>query len=229
MNLERILDATAEVRPLRLALVQDEGPTNSAPMHDDAEERQREAERAAREQAFRQAQEEGYRKGLEGAEAEIAAAVAKARASVLKENEANAQALDEQSKRLEELGSSLKELLAHVKAKLPDTVAELTFSSLGAVLHELHDQEPLVRRLVLETIASREQRPAILYLAPDDVGTLSGISGPDLQLASDAGLAPGACRLETARGNFETGLEARLDAIKNALLASATTSDSNRS
>lgn len=223
------LEAELPVRSLRSALVQEAVSDDMVDKSHDAGAQRLDADAKAREQALCLAHEDGYQQGMKAAEAAIATATADARAAVLKGNASREKALAEQQQHLETLASSLSALLAQVETALPDTVAELTYSSLSAVLRDLHDQEPLVRRLVRETLRSRRQRPAVLYLAPDDLAMLSDIGSADLELISDAALAPGACRLEDARGNFEASIGARLDAIRNALVELVTTSGQGES
>jgi flagellar biosynthesis/type III secretory pathway protein FliH len=63
------------------------------------------------------------------------------------------------------------------------------------------------------------QRPAVLRLHPDDAELATTLAeGADVRIEADNRLARGQCRVQTRRGDYDTSLADRLDALRLALL-----------
>lgn len=182
---------------------------------DPAEQLQRDAERV-----LEAAREQGLREGRAQAEAEIARACDDARRTVL------AAHADEQV-RLEAAQAEAARLLRMLETLPPDRdratedlVAEVAYAAVLRVLGATSVEMPLVRALCQQALADMTQRPVVVRLHPLDIEAVVALAdGGDVRVEADARLQRGQCRLQTRRGDYDTSLEERLDALKLAFLA----------
>lgn len=182
---------------------------------DPAEQLRQDAERV-----LDAAREQGLREGRAHAEAEIAHACDEARRSV---REAHA---DEQT-RLETARAEAARLLRAIEAlpaerdrAMEDLVVEVAYAAALRVLAATSPEMPLVRALCQQALAEMTQRPVVVRVHPMDIDAVAALAdGSDVRTEADARLQHGQCRLQTRRGDYDTSLEERLDALKLAFLA----------
>lgn len=176
-----------------------------------------EAERA---RIFEQARNAGHAAGLKQAEAEIAQRAAEAERSVKAAHAAETAQLAQSKQRLARLLDAVPDAVAEFDEQLEASVVEATFAAVTRVLGELAAERDLIVRVCEQALAECRQRPAVLRVGGDAVELVSELAGDELRVLGDDALPPGQCRIETASGRYETSLELRLEALKQALLRS---------
>lgn len=147
---------------------------------------------AEREQAFALGYEEGFAAGRAEADAERA--------------------------ELRALAASLAALRPEPVTGLGAMIAATVERLVGEVMGQVTiDRDTLVARAeAAAALIADEGRPAVLKLNPADAARLAGVALP-VAMETDAALAPGALRLETANGCIEDSPALRLERLKIAL------------
>lgn len=170
-------------------------------------------ERAA---ALDAARRDGLARGLANAEAEIAKRV-EAIAGKLRDEHARAQdALQVRIGELRTLSAALADAVVVHRRDCQDAAVEAAFSALVRVLGDKAADRSLMPALCAQVLQSRGAGPVTLRLAPSDCALVD--AGEDVRVVPDPALAAGRCVVETSRGGSDTGLDVRLDAVKNAFL-----------
>jgi flagellar biosynthesis/type III secretory pathway protein FliH len=176
---------------------------------------------AERRRGLDAAHDEGRAEGLREAEAIIEQRAADAERRVRDEHATETQRLADARERLARLLRAVPDAVADFEAELDSVTVEAAYAATTRVLGELAVERTLVVRMCEQVLSEFRQRPAVLRVALDDVAALQELADADeLRVVGDAALAPGECRIETAKGRYQSGLATRLDAIKQAFLAS---------
>jgi flagellar biosynthesis/type III secretory pathway protein FliH len=166
--------------------------------------------------------ERGYTDGLQQARTEAEAAIAQARTEWERQAQAaldKAQAdLLRSRERLDGVAGALAEALREDRRWAESTAVEMAYA---AVLRVFGDKA-VERSLVVELCAQarRETGGDVVgvRVAPADADAMHA-AFPGLSVVADDSLPPGSCVLDSRRGRFDAGLEARLDHLREALLA----------
>lgn len=174
---------------------------------------------AERRQVLQAAEEAGFAQGQARAEQEIQA---RAQAAEQRAGEACAEAekrLVETNGQLALLLRNLPDAVAGLEARMEPLLVEVAYAAVTRMLGTAAGDGELIERLCRQALAEFRQRPVVLRVSPRDRDAVAGLAGDaDIRIEPDALLGPGQCRLETHKGLYDTGLEARLEALAQALL-----------
>ena len=182
---------------------------------DPAEQLRRDAERV-----LESAREQGLREGRAQAETEIAHAREEARRAVLSAHAGEQARLEAAHAEAARLLGALGKLTAQGDRATEDLVAEVAYAAVLRVLGATSVEMPLVRALCQQALAEMTQRPVMVRVHPMDLDAVAALAdGSDTRIEADARLQRGQCRLQTRRGDYDTSLEERLDALRLAFLA----------
>jgi flagellar biosynthesis/type III secretory pathway protein FliH len=217
--MERVRDHDGERRivPLSAALsppapLEDASPSIAAP--DPAARLREEAERM-----FQAARDQGLAEGRARAEVEVREACEQARRAVRAEHAAEQERLEAATAGAVHLLESLTRGLAGLEHELQDAVVEIAYASVLRILGAVAIDDDLMRALCRQALSEVAQRPAVLRLHPEDAERAAVLAdGSDVRVEADNRLARGQCRLQTRRGDYDTSLAERLDALRLALL-----------
>lgn len=220
--MERIASADERIVTLAAALtrpvpVRDPAPASvEAPVVVDP----RAALEAERRRVLDAAQEEGREAGLRDADATIEQRAAEAEKKIREMHAAETERLTESRERLARLLHAVPDAVADLETQVDEMVVEVAFAAVTRVLGELAAERTLVAKIAAQVLGEYKQRPATLRVAMDDVELLQDLADGEVRIVGDADFAPGECRVETTKGRYQSGLASRLDAIKQAFLAS---------
>lgn len=182
---------------------------------DPAEQLRQEAERVVQ-----AAREQGLREGRAQAEAEIARASEDARRAVIAAHADEQARLESAHADAARLLRALEALPAERDGAMEDLVVEVAYAAVLRVLGATSVETPLLHALCRQALADMTQRPVVVRVHPLDADAVAALAdGSDVRIEADARLQRGQCRLQTRRGDYDTSLEERLDALKLAFLA----------
>lgn len=171
--------------------------------------------------ALEAARRDGYAEGMARAEKEIEAASERARQTIEQAQSAESKRLETANRRMEELLQGVSQAAADADATTATWVAEIAYAALVRFLGENGVDDALLKQVCRQALEEYRQRPVVLRVPVDEVPMLQELSADaSISIEGDARLAPGQCRLQTRKGDYDTGLEVRLDAIKQAFLRS---------
>lgn len=181
-------------------------------------ERDRVAEvQAERDAMFEKARVQGRETGLQDAAAEIARKVGAATQRMEEEHLEALAALNAERESLRKMGSAIRQAAqAHVD-DAESIAVEVALAAIHRLLGDRLDYAVVVREVCVQILQEFGQASASLRVGERDHAILS-TADIDVPVVLDRRLAPGQCVLDTPRGQFETGLDVRLEAIKQALL-----------
>lgn len=171
-----------------------------------------------RQRLFDEAREAGLRQGLEEAEKRVRAAIEEAEKGVLEAHAQQSRALEIAMEKMDGLLSALSEELAKREALLHAEVAELAYTALCRLVGTWQADRESISKLSQAVVAEHRHRPAVLHVSPNDLPLLANLEKPDLRIEADPRLDAASCRLEGPAGDYETSMEFRLKAIKEALV-----------
>jgi len=216
--MERVHDHECERRivPLSAALSPPAPLQEAAPIEvpDPAARLREEAERM-----FQAAREQGLAEGRALAEAEVHEAREQARRAVRAEHAAEQARLETATTDAMRLLETLAQGVAGLEHELEDAVVEIAYAAVLRILAVVAVDEDLVRALCRQALSDVVQRPAVLRLHPDDAELATALAdGSDVRIEADKRLAPGQCRVQTRRGDYDTSLADRLETLRLALL-----------
>lgn len=214
--MKRISPADARIVALTSALlapVLDAG-TSSEPVPDPQAQREQE-----RRTAFEAAYAEGHAQGLSNAELEIRQRAEAAERAIEASHAESARKLEVDRERLSELLRGLARAQDAHDARVGEIAAEIAYAALLKVLGENAGEQPAILRVCQQALFDFRLRPVAVRVATSDADALAGLAEPDVvRILADPALSAGQCRLETHKGTYETGLEIRLEAMKQAFL-----------
>lgn len=191
-------------------------PAVSAPVQEadsPAEKRARQDELDAKERGYREGLAQGKAEGRKQADKEAAALVERMEKEMRQSQsrlEASRERLDAL---LERLSTALDEHAHHAEA----VAVEAAYAAIARFLGERYAERSLMEQLCRHALSHTGHTVNTVRVSEQDVDTLSGIDS--VTIIGDSRLMPGQCTLETRLGHYETGLDVRLDLIKQALLA----------
>jgi len=175
--------------------------------------------RLYRQEAEQEGRREGLLRGQADARKELEAKLRKAEEELQCKH-------DDAMRELEAFRTSLASLVENLgmESERLSRLAEeaAVVAAYAAVLKLLGDraaERTLMRDLCLHALGSAEQAPTTLRVSTADFASL-GV-GEDLKAINvvvDASMKSGQCAFDTRLGHYETGLDVRLEALKNAFL-----------
>jgi flagellar assembly protein FliH len=172
-----------------------------------------------RQRVLEEAAAAGHAEGLKRAESEISAAIEKAEARVRDANAREEERLGAATRQLQELVRNLDAEIAAVDERLTEIVVETAYAALIRMLGSAAADGALMREVCMQALLDYRQRPVVLKVAPSAVAEVAELADPDsVRVVGDARLAKGECQLETHKGVYETGIEVRLEGLKQAFL-----------
>jgi flagellar biosynthesis/type III secretory pathway protein FliH len=125
---------------------------------------------------------------------------------------------------MQELVRNLDAEISALDERLDEVVVETAYAALVRMLGSVAAEGTLMRELCVQALLDYRQRPVVLKVAPGAVADVVELAEPDaIRVVADARLAMGECRLETHKGDYETGIEVRLEGLKQAFLRSLRT------
>ena len=171
------------------------------------------------EQVLEAARAQGYREGCEQAKAEIDRACEQAQREVhaaQAEEQARLEAASSEAVRILQI---LEGLPAQCERELGDVVTEVAYAAVLRILDTTMVDVSLVHGLCQRALGEMTQRPVVVRIHPSDADALAALAdGSDVRIEPDARLSRGRCRMQARRGDYDTSIEQRLDALKQAFL-----------
>lgn len=171
-----------------------------------------------RSNVLERAREAGHAEGMRAAEERIRVAVDAARREC---EAANADALEELEQARTRMAEWLRRLQGMVDAIEDDALevaAELAYAALLRVLGEAPAHERMLA-MCRQALHEQHQRPVVVRVAPADLEALASLAeGVAVRVEGDTRLQPGQCQLDTGLGIHDTGLDVRLDQLRQAFL-----------
>jgi len=163
----------------------------------------------------------GHAEGLKRAESEISAAMEKAEARIRAANAHEEERLLSATRQMQELARNLDAEISTLDERLDEVVVEAAYAALVRMLGSAAADGSLMRELCLQALLDYRQRPVVLKVTTSAVAAVAELAEPDsVRVVGDARLAMGECRLETHKGTYDTGIEIRLEGLKQAFLHS---------
>lgn len=175
--------------------------------------------RLYREEAEQEGRREGILRGQADAKKELDAKLHKAEEELQRKH-------DHAMRELEAVRASLAKLIENLASEgerlsrlAEEAAVEAAYAAVLKLLGDRAVERTLMRELCLHALGSAEQVPTILRVSTADFGSL-GISEDwkAINVVADPGMKPGQCALDTRLGHYETGLDVRLETLKNAFL-----------
>jgi flagellar biosynthesis/type III secretory pathway protein FliH len=176
-----------------------------------------EALRIRQTQVLDDARKQGHAQGMTDAEREIAQRVEKIETRLRVEHDAAVARLEAGEERLRKFISSLQGALDGHAESAETLAVEVAYASVVRLLGEKSADRSLMLDLCRAVIREYGHPPATLRVSEADLGLLE-TSQLDIPVEVDRRLVAGQCVIDTARGQFETGLDIRLAALSKALL-----------
>lgn len=168
--------------------------------------------------AHDQARDQGFDEGMKDAAREIDRRVEKIAQRLEREHADETRKLQERESALRHLCEGMTEAIEHFGNASEDMAVEAAYAALVRLLGVSAADRSLLQAHCLAVIREFGDPPATLRISERDLELLDVAALP-LPVEADRRLAPGECIIETARGQFDCGLDARLDAIQQAFLA----------
>ena len=176
--------------------------------------RQMEAQQAA---AVERGYQEGHARGLTQAQERVRQETQAWQQQRERELDAAREQFEHARKRLESLTRQLPMQIAAEAARAEELAIETAYAAVTRLLGAGYVERSLMPALVRHAMGSLEMDVDTILLSAQDVELLQGMEG--MNVAVDARLMPGQCRLETRLGSYDTGLDVRLDMLRQALLS----------
>jgi flagellar biosynthesis/type III secretory pathway protein FliH len=169
-------------------------------------------------QAFDGARERGLAEGLKDAEREIAERVSKIEERLRIAHEAAVAKLEAEQLRLRKYISALTAALQDHSIDSETMAVEVAYAAVVRILGEKSADRTLLPDLCRTIVREYGHPPATLRVSDVDFSLFESAEF-DIPVEADRRLLPGQCVIDTARGQFESGLDVRLEALTRSLLA----------
>jgi len=167
------------------------------------------------------ARKDGHAAGMRDAEKAIEARAQAAEREWQAKYEKETARLAETTRRLEALIRTLPEALAEIETQVEALTIEATFAATARVVADAARDETMVIGFCREALAEYALRPVVLRVHPDALAAVkSALAEEDIRVESDARLAAGQCRIESAKGLYDISLAHRMETLKTQLLVS---------
>ena len=167
---------------------------------------------------FEQAREQGRAEGLEQARQKIEQEVEAARLSLENRHQGVLDELECERAALRELAKGVAHAVQEHADRAEELAAEVAFAAVTRLLGQGMDRSELLLAMCSEIVREFGHPAASLRVGERDYALL-GSSELGVPLVLDRRLEPGQCVLESPRGQFDSGLDVRLEGLKQALLA----------
>lgn len=174
--------------------------------------------RAQQERLFAEARERGHAEGMREADTEISKRYSALEERLRSAHEAALSALQAERSQLHELLQSLQAALASHASDAELLAVEVAYAAVVRLLGEKSVDRSLLPELCRAVVREYGHPPATLRVSEQDFALLQD-EAFEIPLESDRRLRPGQCVVDTARGQFESGLDVRLEALTQALLS----------
>jgi flagellar assembly protein FliH len=174
--------------------------------------------RAQQKQAFEAARQQGFAEGTRDAESEVKSQVEKIAGRLREEQAAALKRLQIEQEHLQGVASSLQKSLAAYAADAELLAVEVAFAAVTRLLGEKSADRSLMVALCQRIVHEYGHPPATLRISEADMPLLESVE-LEIPVEVDRRLAAGQCVIDTARGQFESGLDVRLEALRRTLLA----------
>jgi flagellar biosynthesis/type III secretory pathway protein FliH len=172
-----------------------------------------------RQHVMEDAKRQGYAEGLKHALEEVSEATAKARHEIESSHAEEGLRLRADRDRLAVLLREIPAALAAVDTKVEFTVLEVTYAAVLRVIGQVVPDDMLVKKICMQALDEYRVRPAVLRLSPEDALLVAGsLDDASVRIVADHSLRRGQCRLETHKGQYDTDLALRLEALKQVFL-----------
>jgi flagellar biosynthesis/type III secretory pathway protein FliH len=168
------------------------------------------------EAAFAPAAEQGLAEGRKAADAEFAKRLQAAEARLREQNDAAIAKLDIERERLSDLGQGLQAAISRNAADCEELAVEVAYAALVRVLGDAARERSLIPDLCRTIVREYGHPSATLRVSDADLPLLAGVA-LGVPVEADRRLAPGEAVIDTARGQFECGLDVRLATIAESL------------
>lgn len=170
-----------------------------------------------------QAEQEGRREGMLRGQAE---ARKESDVKLRKAEEALQSRHDDAMQELAAIRISLASLVENLSLEserlsrlAEETAVEAAYAAVLQLLGDRAAERTLMRELCLHALGSAEQAPTTLRVSTTDFASLGiGEEWKAINVVVDASMKPGQCAFDTRLGHYETGLDVRLESLKNAFL-----------
>lgn len=172
---------------------------------------------AQRDVLFEKARLQGQEAGLKDATAEIARQVAAATERMEAQHREALATLKDERESLRKMGTAMRQAAQTHMEDAESIAVEVALAAVHRLLGDRLDYSVVIREACRQILQEFGQASASLRVGERDHAILLA-ADLDVPLVLDRRLAPGQCVLDTPRGQFETGLDVRLEAIKQALL-----------
>lgn len=190
-------------------------PRPSAPVQPDPAEQLR----VQQKRMFDEACAQGQAEGLKDAEGEIEKRVARIESRLRVDHEAAMRKLKAEEERLRNLFSGIAQSLSDCAIESETMAIEVAYAAVVRLLGEKSVDRSLMTDLCRTVIKDYGHPPATLRVSDADLALVDA-AALGIAVEADRRLAPGQCVVETARGQFESGLDVRLEGLRKALMAS---------
>lgn len=169
-------------------------------------------------EAFDDARDRGFDAGMKDAGREVERRVEKVAERLERDHAGKMRSLQERENALRRLSEGLADAVAGLGRELEAASVEVAYVALARVLGARAAERELVQAHCLAVVHEFGDSTAVLRVSEQDLGLLDPVA-LSLPVESDRALTPGQCVIETAKGQFDCGLDTRLEAIRQALLA----------
>lgn len=161
--------------------------------------------------------QEGYAEGLKQANEDVEREHQAWLSKHQKEFDTQKRQLDVTQAKLKELVESVPGEVERQAIQAEETAVAVAYAAVVKLLGDGYRDGDLMRALVRTATTEAGHAVESIRVAEADVDLLQGLES--IPVIGDRKLSPGQCVLETRCGHQETGLDARLESLKQALLA----------
>lgn len=193
------------------------GKTPAQAAFRDASARAEEADKAVQ-AAFDEARDRGFNEGMKDASREIDRRVEAIAGQLRRDQAEEAGRLQDRAEALQALSSGMADAIERFKQEVEAVSVEVAYAALVRLLGAHADKRDLLQAHCLVVMNEFGEPPATLRVSERDL-TLLDLSALPFPVEVDRRLASGQCTVETSRGQFDCGLDVRLEAMAQAFLA----------
>jgi flagellar assembly protein FliH len=167
---------------------------------------------------FEQTKKRGLAEGLKDAESEIEARVEEIKAGLTRHHQKALDELNLSKRRFDDLSTSLKSSIAQYADDAEAMAVEIAFASVLRLLGDKSTERTLMKSLCRVVANDYGHGVATLRVSEQDREHVQ-LENVDIEIEVDRRLKAGQCVIETSRGQFESGIDVRLDALKKVFLS----------
>jgi flagellar biosynthesis/type III secretory pathway protein FliH len=214
----------SDSRPLRIGVPAGKGADTSGPGTASAPSGPTMQEQL--EASFAKAKEQGLAEGRLAAEAELAKRIQAAEARLRESTEAALKKLEEERARLLSLAASIEAAVSRHALDSEELAVEVAYAALVRVLGDAAREHSLIPDVCRAIVREYGHPTATLRVSDLDLPLLADVD-LGVPVEADRRLSAGEAVIDTARGQFECGLDVRLAAIASTLAATLAAHRSN--